>query len=291
MVLGARSRSLTSETRSALPGSFAELSAGVTHYEVRGDPAGHPVVLIHGNAAPMATWDRTIGPLADAGFHVLRYDLFGHGLSDRPDLPNYDRELYDTQLGELLDGLDIPRPVRIVGSSQGGSIGACFAAEHPGDVDRLALLAPFVDDFPGSDGALFRLLKTPMVGGAILRLAKDGALADISDAMVSPRERAELQPKVLEQFRYHGKRRAILANLRGDALTDATDCYRRVAEQEIATLLTYGDRDQRLPRESIDLLRELVPGIEYHEFEGAGHLAHYEIADQMNRLLIRFLAD
>lgn len=52
---------LTADVREGLPGSFVELSAGATHYELRGDPAVGDVVLVHGNAAPYATWDNTIG--------------------------------------------------------------------------------------------------------------------------------------------------------------------------------------------------------------------------------------
>ena len=282
---------LTAEVRRGLPGSFVELPAGVTHYELQGEADVGTVVLIHGNAAPSVTWDRTIGPLCDAGFRVLRYDLFGHGSSDRPDLRTYDRRFYNTQLADLLDALGIASPVRLVGTSQGGSIAACFAAENPGAVSRLALLAPLFDEFMGSGSLLYRLMVAPVVGDLLMRLAGDGKLADLSDAVVSPDTRAALQPQVAEQFRYRGKREAILANLRGDALTDATDCYRRLREQGIPVLLTFGSLDQKLPRESMNRLRDLLPDIEYHQIEGAGHLAHYEFADQINPLLIRFLSN
>lgn len=36
-------------------------------------------------------------------------------------------------------------------------------------------------------------------------------------------------------------------------------------------------------------LRDLLPGIEYHEVDAAGHLAHYELPDRVNPILIRFL--
>ena len=52
---------LTAEVRRGLPGSFVELPAGVTHYELRGEADVGTVVLIHGNAAPSVTSDRTIG--------------------------------------------------------------------------------------------------------------------------------------------------------------------------------------------------------------------------------------
>lgn len=281
---------LSDDVRTGLSGSFVELSAGVTHYEIRGDDGREVVVLIHGNAAPQVTWDRTIGPLCDAGFRVLRYDLFGHGFSDRPRLSTYDKHFYNVQLAELLSHLDVTYPVRLVGSSQGGGIATCFAAEHPGSVSRLALLAPFFDELPGSEGLAYRLVTTPVVGELLLRVLGDRRLADLSDAVVSVDGVSELQRQVTEQFRYEGKRRAVLANLRGDALEDATPCYLSVREQGIPVLLTYGAQDQKMPRECMTRLRELLPDIEYHEIDGAGHLAHYEAPDRMNPLLTRFLA-
>ena len=151
---------LTSETREGLPGSFVELPTGVTHYEVKGNPDARCVVLIHGNAAPYVSWDNTIVDLVDAGLRVLRYDVIGHGFSDRPRLRTYDRALYVRQLTELIDHLDIPYPISVVGTSQGGSIGACFAAENPGKVERLGLLAPLFDDFVGAKSPMMKILST-----------------------------------------------------------------------------------------------------------------------------------
>ena len=288
-MFGTRHEDLTPEARSQLPGEFVELSAGFTHYELRGDVEADTVVLIHGNAAPLATWDRTIGSLCDAGFRVLRYDLFGHGFSDRPDLPTYDRDFYNTQLADLLEQLGVARPVRLVGSSQGGSIAACFAADHPGVASRIALVAPLFDDFAESDSMLFRLLTTPRIGEVLLQLVGDRKLADLSDAVASPQARAALQPRANEQYRFRGKRRATLANARGGSLGDTASCYRRLKDQELPVLLAYGTLDETIPRESMSRLRELLPSIEYHEIEGAGHLAHYESPDRVNALLVEFL--
>lgn len=287
---GSRRQELSAESRKGLPGSFVELSAGVTHYEIQGEPEAGDVVLIHGNAAPYVTWDRTVGALRDAGFRVLRYDVFGHGFSDRPRRPTYDRHFYNVQLAELLSRLDVHYPVRLVGTSQGGSIATCFAAENPGAVSKLALLAPFFDELPGSRSIAYRLVTKPVLGELLSGLMGDRRLADLSDAVVSVDAVADLQRQVTEQFRYKGKRRAVLANLRGDALKDATACYREVGVQGIPLLLTCGTSDQKIPRASIGRLRELLPDIEYQEIDGAGHLAHYEFPDQINPILTRFLA-
>lgn len=277
---------LTAETREGLPGSFVELPTGVTHYELRGDPTARCVVLIHGNAAPYVSWDNTIEDLVDAGLRVLRYDVIGHGFSDRPRLRTYDGALYNRQLAELIDRLDIAYPVSVVGTSQGGSIGACFAAANPGKVERLALLAPFFDEYEG--GVLLLLLKTPLVGELFFGLVPDAKMTDRTEYIESDEIRAGLESKVAEQLRFKGKRRAILANGRGDALVDATSWYEGVKAQGIPTLLTWGTKDI-LPEGSIRRLRDLIPDIEYHELEGAKHLAHYEYPDRVNPILIEFL--
>ncbi|MGB9359576.1 MAG: alpha/beta hydrolase [Acidimicrobiia bacterium] len=280
---------LTLETRKGLPGSFAELSVGVTHYELSGDTHGRSVVLIHGNAAPYVTWDNTVGDLCEAGFRVLRYDVIGHGFSDRPRLGTYDTQLYNAQLAELIDHLGISCPIRVVGTSQGGSIGACFASKHPGKVEKLAVLSPFFDDFKGSGGVFATVAKTPFVGELVFQLIPDAKISDLSERLASADKRAILEPQAAEQMRFRGKRRAMLANLRGDALIDATSCYEGVKAQGIPTLLTWGTQDKVLTGDSMRRLRDLLPDIEYHEIEGASHLAHYEFPERVNPILIRFL--
>ncbi len=92
----------------ARSGSFVALSDGCTHYELGGPQDGRPVALVHGFSVPYFIWDPTFRFLADSGFRVLRYDLFGRGFSDRPHL-RYDIDLFCKQLRELLDILGFER--------------------------------------------------------------------------------------------------------------------------------------------------------------------------------------
>ena len=61
--------------------AFVDLPSGRTHYEAIG--AGPAVILIHGVSGPLQTWEKTATALVDAGYRVIRYDLFGRGFSDR----------------------------------------------------------------------------------------------------------------------------------------------------------------------------------------------------------------
>jgi pimeloyl-ACP methyl ester carboxylesterase len=61
-----------------------------------------------------------------------------------------------------------------------------------------------------------------------------------------------------------------------------------VKKQGIPMLLTWGKQDRSISGESMSKLRELMPTIEYHEFENAAHLAHYEFPERINPVLIKF---
>ena len=100
-------KELNDETRGAADGSFIQLPDGTTHYEMSspllsGEGLGMRsfVFLVHGFSVPYFIYDPTFEFLTQAGFRVLRYDLFGRGFSDRPYV-NYDLDLFVKQLAAL----------------------------------------------------------------------------------------------------------------------------------------------------------------------------------------------
>src|SRR5215471_20901836 len=85
------------EARTALPGQFAKLTDGYTHYEIKGPADSRTVVLAAGFSVPYYIWDPTFAALTAVGFRVLRYDYYGRGFSDRPDIP-FDQDMYVQQI-------------------------------------------------------------------------------------------------------------------------------------------------------------------------------------------------
>lgn len=277
---------LNSDTRSQLEGNFIELSDGFTHYELKGPKDGKTIILVHGNAAPYVTWDYTFDALVNSGFRVLRYDIYGHGYSDRPNLEAYNNELYDRQLTELIEKLGIKYPVYLVGTSQGGSICAYFAANHPYQVEKIAFLSPMFDDFEGKN--MWSLLKTKGLGEYLISVLGDKFFTNPSKVLYLNEKKDELTEKLLSQMHYKGKKKAVLANIRGDALNDPTIYYKQVKQQDIPVLLTWADHDKSISQESMKRLCELIPNIQYHQIKNASHLAHYEIPEEINPILIDF---
>jgi pimeloyl-ACP methyl ester carboxylesterase len=99
---------------------------------------GPDVVLVHGLATNLAFWFAgIITPLAQR-HRVLAYDLRGHGRSSMP-ASGYTTAQMADDLAALLDHVDAPPGVHVVGHSFGGAVALHFALRHPERVRSLVL--------------------------------------------------------------------------------------------------------------------------------------------------------
>jgi pimeloyl-ACP methyl ester carboxylesterase len=104
-------------------------------YVELGNPAGRPVLLLHGYTDSSRVWSIVAPWLAD--YRLLIPDQRGHGASSAPDCC-YAMSEFANDARLFLDALDVDR-ASIVGSSMGSMVAQVFAAEYPGRVDRIAL--------------------------------------------------------------------------------------------------------------------------------------------------------
>src|SRR5215207_9549905 len=146
---------LDAAARQGVPGKFITLGDGITHYDVAGPDGGQRVMLVHGFSVPSYIWDSTVTALTGAGFRVARYDTYGRGYSDRPDVA-YNTDLFDRQLTQLLDSLGWREPIDVVGLSMGGPVSAEFVGRHPERARSLTLVDPAAGT-RGGPPAMFRL--------------------------------------------------------------------------------------------------------------------------------------
>ena len=101
-----------------------------------GDPAGHPVVLLHHLAGDSDDWAVVAEALAADGRWVVAPDLRGHGASGRT--PAYSLALMRDDVLALADSLGVER-FDLVGHSLGGSVAALVAVTAPERLTRLVL--------------------------------------------------------------------------------------------------------------------------------------------------------
>lgn len=278
---------LDDQTRADLPGEFVQLSDGVVHYELAGPADGRTVVLVHGFSVPYFIWDPTFDALVEAGFRVLRYDLYGRGYSDRPKV-TYDYDLFDRQLVELLDALQIETPVDVIGLSMGGAVSVTFTDRHPELVHKLALISPA--GLP-MNNSLQKIVALPLLGELIFGFGGGQMLISSQGSDVAGDiDLSDYIEKYKETMQYQGFIRALLSTMRSGVITNAAEAYARVGRQDTPVLLIWGTLDKTVPFAQSEQVRQRVPQAEFHAIDGAGHISHYEKADVVNPLLVEFLS-
>jgi pimeloyl-ACP methyl ester carboxylesterase len=280
-------RELNETARNETGGLFIELTDGITHYQMGGNEDDDPIVLVHGFSVPYFIFDPTYEFLCKRGFHVLRYDLIGRGLSDRPRL-NYDIHLFVRQLKDLLDALTFKK-VHLLGLSMGGPITAAFIDQYP----EYVLSHILIDPAGVRALQLSRLLKVgtlPFLGELILGLVgSDGMVKNIAADLFTPELVQEFQEKYKVQMQFHGFQRAILSTIRNRMLESFFDVYERVGKLGIPTLVFWGRQDATIPFEHSANLLKAIPHAQLVVIENCGHIPHYERPSEVHPILLEFL--
>jgi pimeloyl-ACP methyl ester carboxylesterase len=87
-----------------------------------------------------AAWTREVATWANE-FRVYAVDIIGDAGLSAPSRPSFATDAHALWLGDVLDGLGLPR-ASLVGHSMGGGIALDFAVRFPERVDALVLLCP-----------------------------------------------------------------------------------------------------------------------------------------------------
>ena len=281
-------RELDDAARAAAPGSFIQLPQGRTHYELCGPEAAEPVVLVHGFSVPYFIWDGTFEALASAGKRVLRYDLFGRGYSDRPDL-DYSLELFVGQLVELLDALGMQH-INLVGLSMGGAIASAFTVQYPARVRRLALIDPIGTE-PMPLSLLYKAALLPGVSELILSLfGTEKMVRGLASDFFDPAEIERFQSQYRVQMQYRGFKRAIVSTLRNKTVDGFPGVYERLGRLSMPVLLLWGRQDRTLPIQQSEPILRLVRRADFHVIEDCGHIPNCERPEIVHPMLLEFLS-
>jgi pimeloyl-ACP methyl ester carboxylesterase len=281
------SKTLDDNIRQGLPGQFIKLSDGYVHYELSGPDDGPVVVLIHGISTPYFIWDDAQSALTKAGFRVLRYDLYGRGFSDRPNV-TYDEQLFDRQLLELLSALKIREPADLVGSSLGGAIAVIFAARHPEKARKLLLIAPA--GYPVNLPLAGRVVHLPVVGDYLTyAFGNPIMLRGFKNYFSKLDKLSAFSEKYRQQTQYCGFKRAILSTLRNFNLDDQKKAYEAVGKQGRQVMLIWGREDKIIPFSNNEMIRAVIRDVDFHAIDAAGHLPHYEAPEKVNPLTVEFM--
>jgi pimeloyl-ACP methyl ester carboxylesterase len=251
----------------------------------RDDPV--PVVLVHGTAASLHTWEGWAQALRGER-RVISMDLPGFGLTGPAPDGDYSIAAWVRFLAALLDALQVRRVV-LAGNSLGGEIAWQFALAHPQRVDRLVLVDAAGYGSPrGSDPPGFRVARAPGVSLLVRNLLPRELIeASLRSVYGDP---SKVTPALVDRYfdlaRREGNRAALVK--RFETMAPGADAA-RIREVAVPTLVIWGGRDRLIPPADGERFARDVAGSRLVVFDELGHVPQEEDPAGTVRVLEAFL--
>jgi len=247
-------------------------------YELAG--SGHTLVLIHGLGGNGQTWESQV-PLLARRYHVLTWDVRGHGQSDKAD-GDYSAGLFASDLAALLRTLGIPSAF-VLGHSMGGVISLRFALDFPDMCDALIVSSSTAELNPQATEYWQDVAATVLENGIEAVAFEPSRL--FSKGFV------ERNPGAVEEFSEmrlvndpscYAKAALAMSNYNYNAELDRICC---------PTLIIVGDEDILTPPGGSVRMSRLIPGSKLIILEGCGHVSYVEQPEVFSKAVLDFLAD
>jgi pimeloyl-ACP methyl ester carboxylesterase len=260
------------------------------HYVEEGQ--GPATVLIHGLGGFAESWRHNVPELARHG-RVIALDLPGSGRSGKPRRA-YTLEFLAQALDRLLHTLGVDR-VHLVGHSLGGAVAARYTLDHPGRVERLALLGAAVPGFDLRPSWVYRTLSLPGLGEILSRLITRGICTTALARCFDRPDPDEIRFFVDHEFAARScseGRAAYLSLLRSvtDDFTVGADVYRAALSQlGRGVLVVHGLQDRVIPLAHARQVAEGLSVAQPRWLDRCGHFPQIEHAEVVNTYLCDFL--
>jgi pimeloyl-ACP methyl ester carboxylesterase len=301
-----------SATEAQLSHGDADVGGGVRlHYVEAGE--GPLVVLLHGFPEFWYSWRHQIGPLAQAGYHVVAPDMRGYDLSDKPQgWRAYDAGLLAGDIAGLIRSFGTPegtpqdggqtgkQDAYVVGHDWGAAVAYAVAMLHPDVVRRLAILnVPHTARMLEGLRTLRQLRKSwYMFFFQIPRLPE--YLIGRDDFSFAKRS---LRADSKKAFTDEDLQRYVEAWSQPGALTGMINYYRAALRRSpratlaglrpipAPTMVIWGMLDRHLGSELAEPPSEWVPNLRMERIPEATHWVQHDAPERVNELLIDFLGE
>jgi pimeloyl-ACP methyl ester carboxylesterase len=261
---------------------FLRMIGMSVHY--RDEGAGPALVLLHGTASSLHTWDGWTRELS-ASFRLVRMDLPGFGLTGPNAANDYGIAQYVSFLAAFADSLQLER-FHLAGNSLGGEIAWHFALAYPQRVQSMILLD--AAGYPRTDMPFaIQLARNPLTK-TFTRWITPRSLVEKSVLEVygdDGKVTEELVQRYFELTLRAGNRAAFIA--RANALHEVEP--ERIKQITARTLIQWGAEDLWIPVEDAHRFAADIPGSELIVYEGAGHVPMEEIPERTARDAKTFL--
>ncbi|MGJ4942878.1 alpha/beta fold hydrolase [Bradyrhizobium sp. HKCCYLS1011] len=259
--------------------NWIHLDGLTLRYEMRGKGA-QTLVLLHELGGSLESFDALMAELGD-GRRVLRHDLRGAGLSEKPRSSfSFDDHVGD--LERLLTALGIDGAVDIAGVAAGAAVAVSFALAHPDRVSSLALCAPALS--VDADRVHYLTRRSELC----IRSGMRAVAAETLDRSYPPALRRDRDAYLAYLGRFLGNDPVGYAH--NNLAFAKVDLLGRLRDISHRCLLLAGAHDLLRPEPQVATLARMIPHADYARIDEAGHLMQVQAPAEMARRLLAFLA-
>lgn len=243
-------------------------------YAENGNVTGEPLLLIHGFGGNKDNFTRIARQLE--GYHLIIPDLLGFGASSKPMSADYRSEAQAVRLHELLQAKGLAANIHVGGNSMGGAISVAYAAKYPSEVKSLWLV-----DSAGfwSAGMHEALAGATLENNPLLINSNEDFYKMYDFVMYKPPYLPKSVKAVFAQERIANKE--LHAKILEQIVTDNVEERAKIiAQYKIPTLVVWGEKDQIIKPETVNLIKEIIPQSEVIMMPEVGHVPMVEALDK-----------
>jgi pimeloyl-ACP methyl ester carboxylesterase len=266
---------------------FIEVDEINVHFRDEGE--GFPIVLIHGTAASLHTWDAWTDELKKTN-RVIRMDLPAFGITGPNKNADYSIEAYTTFLHSFLKKLKLEK-FHLAGNSLGGNIAWNYTADYPSKVEKLILVDASGLPTNKSQPAIFKMAKTPILNSLFLYITPRFLIKKNIEEVY------EDDSKITDELinRYHkmalrvGNRKAFIDRAKTDFKLDTQVNLEKLKSIQTPTLLIWGAKDLWIPIANGIRMNEILVNSKLEVLENSGHVPMEENPRESLKLMNDFL--
>jgi pimeloyl-ACP methyl ester carboxylesterase len=268
---------------------FIEVDGMQVHY--RDEGKGIPIVLIHGTASSLHTWNDWTQELKKT-HRVLRMDLPAFGLTGANGNADYSIQNYTRFLHKFLSKVNVDN-FYLVGNSLGGNIAWDYAAEYPEKVKKLVLVDASGLPTNKPQPWIFKLAKTPVLNSLFLYVTPKSVIKDNMEQVY------EDDSKITDELitRYHemalrtGNRKAFIDRAKTDFKLGENANLEKLKSVKTETLLLWGENDIWIPLNNGKRMDDLLENSKLVVIKKSGHVPMEENPTESLEFFLDFIND
>ena len=263
---------------------IVELPGGDLNYKEAGDRDDPVIVLLHGFACSLGWWDRVAPELADRGLRVIRFDLLGHGGSEKP-RDGYAPDDQARLVAAALHELHVKRAT-VAGHSMGGTVAIALAELEPRLVRKVAVLGTAPRDGYSDLPLVGRVATWPVAGELIRRFAPDQAIkAGLDDAFADDVEVPDEFVDDVDDMTFSSYDKS---STKSHEFVEDRPNSERVKDAGDPLLVIFGTDDEIVEPKAADRWKKDVPRARVVKLRGVGHSPHWENPREVVELLLDY---